>query len=115
MYAIIQLDTDEFTSSVTTKSREHKWRRKRRPSPNSAVLKVINFKPAMKGTLAITKPKIWIKKRSIRLTQCCTQFKSFRVLRVLHLHDNAAFTFKSYGITVEKKVLFPKDLSWAQH
>ena len=34
--------------------------------------------------------------RPIRLTQCCTQFKSPRVkiLHVLYLHYNVAFTFK---------------------
>ena len=33
---------------------------------------------------------------SIRLIQCCTQFKSLRVkvLCVFHLHDKIAFTFK---------------------
>ena len=81
MYAIIQLDTDEFTSSATPN------RVNTNGAANSAVLKVINFKSPVKGTLAITNPKICIYNRSIRLTQCCTQFKSFRVkiLRVLHL------------------------------
>ena len=34
--------------------------------------------------------------RPIRLTQCCTQFKSpgDKILCVLHLHYNMAFTFK---------------------
>ena len=34
--------------------------------------------------------------RPIRLTQCCTQFKSpgVKILCVLYLHDNVAFTFK---------------------
>ena len=34
--------------------------------------------------------------RPIRLTQCCTQFKSLgvKILCVLNLHDNEAFTFK---------------------
>ena len=34
--------------------------------------------------------------RPIRLTQCCTQFKSpgDKILCVLHLHYNVAFTFK---------------------
>ena len=37
--------------------------------------------------------------RPIRITQCCTQFKSPRVkiLCVLYLHYNVAFTFKWYG------------------
>ena len=37
--------------------------------------------------------------RPIRLTQCCTQFKSLgdKILCVLHLHYNVAFTFKWYG------------------
>ena len=37
--------------------------------------------------------------RPIRLTQCCTQFKSpgDKILCVLHLHYNVAFTFKWYG------------------
>ena len=34
--------------------------------------------------------------RPSRLTQCCTQFKSpgVKILCVLYLHDNVAFTFK---------------------
>ena len=34
--------------------------------------------------------------RPIRLTQCCTQFKSLgvKILCVLYLHYNVAFTFK---------------------
>ena len=42
--------------------------------------------------------------RPIRLTQCCTQFKSLevKVLCTLHLHDNVAFTFKWYGNTWNK-------------
>ena len=37
--------------------------------------------------------------RPIRLTQCCTQLKSpgDKILCVLHLHYNVAFTFKWYG------------------
>ena len=37
--------------------------------------------------------------RPIRLTQCCTQFKSpgVMILCVLYLHYNVAFTFKWYG------------------
>ena len=37
--------------------------------------------------------------RTIRLTQCCTQFKSLgdKILCVLYLHYNVAFTFKWYG------------------
>ena len=37
--------------------------------------------------------------RRIRLTQCCTQFKSpgDKFLCVLHLHYNVAFIFKWYG------------------
>ena len=37
--------------------------------------------------------------RPIRLTQCCTQFKSpgDKILCVLHLHYNVVFTFKWYG------------------
>ena len=37
--------------------------------------------------------------RPVRLTQCCTQFKSLgvKVLCVFYLHDNVAFTFKWYG------------------
>ena len=37
--------------------------------------------------------------RHIRLTQCCTQFKSpgVKILCVLYLHYNVAFTFKWYG------------------
>ena len=42
--------------------------------------------------------------RAIRLTQCCTQFRSLgvKVLCVFHLHDNIAFTFKWYGNTWNK-------------
>ena len=41
----------------------------------------------------------WINNRHIRLTQCCTQFKSpgVKILCVLYLHYNVAFTFKWYG------------------
>ena len=37
----------------------------------------------------------------IRLTQCCTQFKSLRVkvLGVMYLPDNVAFIFKCLGNT----------------
>ena len=37
--------------------------------------------------------------RPIRLTQCCTQFKSLgvKILCVVNLHDNEAFTFKWCG------------------
>ena len=51
--------------------------------------------------------------RPIRLTQCCTQFKSLGVkdLCMLHLHDNVAFIWKY----LEQNVLFPKDLNWVQH
>ena len=37
--------------------------------------------------------------RPIRLTQCCTQFKSpgVKILCVLYLHHNVAFTFNWYG------------------
>ena len=37
-----------------------------------------------------------VSNRPIRLTQCCTQFKSpgVKILCVLYLHDNVAFTFK---------------------
>ena len=56
--------------------------------------------------------------RPIRLTQCCTQFRSVRVkvLCVFYLHDNIAFTFKRYGTEyLEQNVLFRKDLNWVQH
>ena len=44
---------------------------------------------------------MFLQYRPIRLTQCCTQFKSLgvKVLCVFHLHDNIAFTFKWYGNT----------------
>ena len=60
---------------------------------------------------------IWNVYRPIRLTQCCTQFKSLgvKVLCVFYLQDNEAFTFKWYGNTWNKNVLFPKDLNWVQH
>ena len=43
------------------------------------------------GTFSFDKP--------IRVTQCCTQFKSpeVNILCVLYLHYNVAFTFKWYG------------------
>ena len=46
--------------------------------------------------------QVWISTtghRPIRLTQCCTQFKSpgVKILCVLYLHYNLAFTFKWYG------------------
>ena len=44
-------------------------------------------------------PSPEVSNRSNQLTQCCTQFKSPRVkiLCVLYLHCNVAFTFKWYG------------------
>ena len=43
----------------------------------------------------------------IRLTQCCTQFKSpgDKILCVLYLHYNMAFTFKWYGIPETKRFI----------
>ena len=40
-----------------------------------------------------------VENRPIRLTQCCTQFKSpwVKILCVLYFHYNVAFTFKWYG------------------
>ena len=51
--------------------------------------------------------------RPIRLTQCCTHFKSPRVqiLCVLYLHYNVAFTWK----LLKQNVLLPKGLNWVQH
>ena len=51
--------------------------------------------------------------RPIRLTQCCTQFKSLgvKIFCVIHLHDNVAFIWKY----LEQNVLFPQDLNWVQH
>ena len=42
--------------------------------------------------------------RPIRLTRCCTQFKSpgVKILCVLYLHYNVAFTFKRYGNSPKK-------------
>ena len=66
--------------------------------------------------------RIWVKwnnsshsssvKRPIRLTQCCTQFKSpgVKILCVLYLHDNVAFTFKWYGNSWNK-TFYPQRLS----
>ena len=53
----------------------------------------------------------------IRLTQCCTQFKSpgDKILCVLYLHYNVAFTFKWYGNSWNKTLLFPTGLNWVQH
>ena len=41
----------------------------------------------------------WLHDRPIRLTQCCTQFRSlgFKILCALYLHYKVAFTFKWYG------------------
>ena len=52
---------------------------------------------------------------AIRLTQCCTQFKSpgHKILYVLYLHYNVAFTFK--WKLLKQKVLTPKGLNWVQH
>ena len=43
--------------------------------------------------------------RPIRLTQCCTQFKSpgDMILCILYLHFNVAFTFKWYGNSWNKR------------
>ena len=48
--------------------------------------------------------------RPIRLTQCCAQFKSLgvKILYVLNLHDNEAFTFKWYGNTWNKTLYSQK-------
>ena len=50
--------------------------------------------------------KIWIFQvnRPIRLTQCCTQFKSFgvKILCVLHLQDNVTFIWKYLEQNVPK-------------
>ena len=42
--------------------------------------------------------------RPIRLTQCCTQFKSpgFKIHCVLYLHHNVAFSFKCMEIPETK-------------
>ena len=49
----------------------------------------------------ISEGTIWSRSdnRPIRLTQCCTQFKApgDKILCVLYLHYNVAFTFKWYG------------------
>ena len=47
--------------------------------------------------------------RPIRLTQCCTQFKSpgVKILCVLYLHYNVAFSFKCMEIP-ETKSFIPK-------
>ena len=47
--------------------------------------------------------------RPIRLTQCCTQLKSpgVKILCVLYLHYNVAFTFKCMEIP-ETKSGFPR-------
>ena len=55
--------------------------------------------------------------RPFRLTQCCTQFKSpgDNILCVLCLHYYVAFTFKWYGNSWNKNVLFPIGLNWVKH
>ena len=47
--------------------------------------------------------------RPIRLTQCCTQFKSLgvKILCVLYLHYNVAFAFKCMEIS-ETKSFIPR-------
>ena len=54
--------------------------------------------------------------RTIRLTQCCTQFKSpgDKILCVLYLHYNVAFTFMIWKF-LKQNVLFPRGLNWVQH
>ena len=46
--------------------------------------------------------------RPIRLTQCCTQFKSpgVKILCVLYLHYNVAFTFKINDMEIPKTKRF---------
>ena len=53
---------------------------------------------ATTSTTEVVDAESW-ENRPIRLTQCCTQFKSHgdTILCVLYLHYNVAFTFKSYG------------------
>ena len=55
--------------------------------------------------------------RPIRLTQCCTQFKSpgYKILCVLYLQYNVAFTLKMIWKFLKQNVLFPKGLNWVQH
>ena len=45
--------------------------------------------------------------RPIRLTQCCTQFKSpgIKILCVLYLHYNVAFSFKCMEIPKTKSFI----------
>ena len=45
---------------------------------------------------ALSKNTMFYCNRPVRLTQCCTQFKSpgDKILCVLYLHYNVAFTFK---------------------
>ena len=56
---------------------------------------------ALRASMAIyhpiSKARSW--NRPIRLTQCCNQFKSpgVKILCVLYLYQNVAFTFKWYG------------------
>ena len=54
-------------------------------------------------------PMMHTPNRSIRLTQCCTQFKSpgVKILCVLYLHYNVAFSFKCMEIP-ETKSFIPK-------
>ena len=51
-----------------------------------------------------------ISDRPIRLTQCCTQFKApgVKILCVLYLPYNVAFTFKCMEIPEKKKFSIPK-------
>ena len=67
--------------------------------------------------LTIKEMVLRVNNRSIRLTQCCTQFKSpgVKIICVLYLHYNVAFSFKYMEIPETKKVLFPKGLNWVQH
>ena len=55
--------------------------------------------------------------RPNRLTLCCAQFSSpgVKILCVLHLRYNVAFTFKWYGNLVKQRVLLAKGLNWVQH
>ena len=59
------------------------------------MLNKVRLDPWFHGTFSSPEPS----NRPIRLTQCCTQFKSpgVKILCVFHLQYNVAFAFKWYG------------------
>ena len=68
-----------------------------------------NLRLKIDWAIASSWREIYASNRPIRLTQCCTQFKSPRVkiLCLLYLHYNVTFSFKCMEIP-ETKIFIPK-------